>query len=214
VPFILEHPVHALQNTSRVSIVTGSSVLRTVRGIRRASPASTIFYLTRRQEILAFSPLFGITVTPWAMFVPISACLLFVVSEVKCVEKNVLIFGVFCVQIMPQLKNFFQKSKRAHHLRTRRHLCVNFDVLRSSQSRDIASRRKKQSNNHPPRGSEDIQLISSSVNLGVPHREKYFKHVLLLYLGKIKKKTFNIKYMRFSHPHSTGHPSWSHRRSE
>jgi len=33
------------------TIVTGSSVLRTVLGIRRASPASSSFYFTRGQHI-------------------------------------------------------------------------------------------------------------------------------------------------------------------
>jgi len=42
--------------TSNVTINTKSSVLRSVWGIRDASPASALFYFTRRQHVSAFWP--------------------------------------------------------------------------------------------------------------------------------------------------------------
>jgi len=52
------------------------------------------------------------------------------------VEKNVLFYNVsglffaFFLQILQQIKNFYQKSKCVHHPCTKRHLCAKFDVLR------------------------------------------------------------------------------------
>jgi len=42
------------------------------------------------------------------------------------------------LKILPQLQNFSQKTKCVHHPHTRRHLCAKSDVLRLSQSWDIA----------------------------------------------------------------------------
>jgi len=49
----------------------------------------------------------SITLTAWAMFVPISAFLLFLVSEVVCGEECVYIWPI--LQILPQLKKLFPK---------------------------------------------------------------------------------------------------------
>jgi len=65
-------------------------------------------------------------------------------------ENKLLILGLFrryFLQILPQLKNFFQKSKCAHHPRTRRHLCAKFDFLRPSRS--VVGYRLKKKNSHP-----------------------------------------------------------------
>jgi len=57
----------------------------------------------------------GNIITPWAMCLPISAFLLFLVSAVECGEEFAHfwhfwpISGIF-IPILPQLKNFFQKS--------------------------------------------------------------------------------------------------------
>jgi len=62
----------------------------------------------------------GIILTLWAMFVSISAILLFVVSEVAWRRMR---------SCLLQLKNFFQKSKCAHHPCTRHHLCAKLTFL-------------------------------------------------------------------------------------
>jgi len=82
----------------------------------------------------------GIMHTPWAVFVPISADVLSVVSAVLH-GKECALFRVFSLQILLQLKNFCQKSKCMHHHRTRCHVCAKFDVRRPSQSSDIAQRK-------------------------------------------------------------------------
>jgi len=69
------------------------------------------------------------------------------------------------LQIWPRYI-FSQKSKCAHHPRTRRHPCAKFDVLGPSQSWDIVWR----INSHSPR-DPDTQLISPWVNLSTPHWE-------------------------------------------
>jgi len=68
----------------------------------------------------------------WATFLLSLAFLLFVVSAVARGKESAL-FGVFgplfrfFLQIPQQLKNFFRKSNRAHHRRTRRgHLCAKY----------------------------------------------------------------------------------------
>jgi len=53
------------------------------------------------------------------------------------------------LQILPQLKTFFFKSKCAHHPCTRRHLWAKFDIFRPSQSWDIVWR--KITATHPDR---------------------------------------------------------------
>jgi len=67
-------------------------------------------------------------------------------------------FSTFFLKILLQLKNFIQKSKCAHHLCTKHYLSANFDVLRPSQSRDIAWRKT----GHPP---TQTQLILASVKV-------------------------------------------------
>jgi len=71
--------------------------------------------------------------------------------------SSLAFFGLFVavsLQILPQLKNFFQKSKCVHYPHTRLHLCAKFDILRLSRFRDIIWRKVT----HP-----DTQLISPSV---------------------------------------------------
>jgi len=69
-------------------------------------------------------------------------------------EKNVLFlafsayFSRFFLQILLQLQNFYQKSKCTHHARTRRHPYAKFDVLKPSQSWDIAWRKTDQPTIH------------------------------------------------------------------
>jgi len=43
---------------------------------------------------------------------------------------SVVVLWPFFRQILPQLKNIFEKSKCAHNPHTRCHLCAKFDVLR------------------------------------------------------------------------------------
>jgi len=53
----------------------------------------------------------GIILTPWAMFVPISAFLLFLVSEIE--RRRMCLFLAYFLflflQILPQLKKLFRK---------------------------------------------------------------------------------------------------------
>jgi len=76
---------------------------------------------------------------------------------------NCLVFGLFWNSFVKfaTVKYFFEKSKGVHHPRTKRHLCAKFDVLRPSQSWDIAWRTKS----HPV-----TQLISRFMNLTALHR--------------------------------------------
>jgi len=62
-------------------------------------------------------------------YVPISAFLLFVVSEVARGEEC----AYFC-HFLPQLKYLLQQSKCQHHPHTRCHLGAKFDILMPSQS--------------------------------------------------------------------------------
>jgi len=83
---------------------------------------------------------------------------------------------------LPQLKNLFQKSNCAHHPRTRRHFCANFDVLRHSQ----------------PPTQTDTQFISSSVNLenSACNCSKIYHIALIMcipYFIKWNNKTFAVK---------------------
>jgi len=70
------------------------------------------------------------------MFVPISAFLRGLVFEVSRGEEVAHFVLLLCLdgflQVFPQLI-FFQKSKGAHHPRTRRHLCAKCAILRPSQ---------------------------------------------------------------------------------
>jgi len=71
-------------------------------------------------------------------------------------------FGRF-LQILPQLKNFFENSKFTHHSRTRRHLCAKFDLL-GLLSPEMSF--GEQTATHPPRHSA---YFATSVNLSAPH---------------------------------------------
>jgi len=90
----------------------------------------------------------------------------------------------YFLQIFPQLKNFFQKSKCTHHPHTRCHLCAKFDVLRPSQSWDIGWR-KKQSPTQTP-----TQLISTYMNLSALHWRKTNIIIIILFeSGNIQTNT-------------------------
>jgi len=103
------------EQVSKVTIVTGSSVLRTVWGIvwRIHSHGGATYTL--------FLHICGATV--W-------------------VQKKLAFFTVcqFWAYFWRSLQISPQKSKCTHYPRTRRHLCAKFDVLRPSQSRDIVWR--------------------------------------------------------------------------
>jgi len=69
----------------------------------------------------------SIIFTGWAMFVPISAFLLFLVSELPCGEcARFYFFGLFLrfFANFATINKLFPKSKCAHHPRNRRHLCA------------------------------------------------------------------------------------------
>jgi len=68
------------------------------------------------------------------------------------------IFGLFFLPILPQFKNFFQKSKCEHHPRTRCHLYAKSDILRPSQSWDIVGEKQSPTQTY-------TQLIFPSVNV-------------------------------------------------
>jgi len=72
------------------------------------------------------------------MFLPVSAFLLFLVSEVAYGEECAYfrrLLAYFCCFFanFATLKKLFQNCKCAHHPCTRRHLCAKFDVLRLSE---------------------------------------------------------------------------------
>jgi len=75
------------------------------------------------------------------MFVPISAFLQFLVSEVACGEQFAFLafvadFWQIFLANLAAIKKLVSKNVSvhcAHHHRTRRHLCTKFDVLRPSQ---------------------------------------------------------------------------------
>jgi len=65
--------------------------------------------------------------------VPRIRCIcVFMAPPCECFWK-IGVFGIF-LQMLPQLKNYFQKPKCEHHPRSRRHLCAKFDIRRPSQS--------------------------------------------------------------------------------
>jgi len=72
--------------------------------------------------------------TPWLFYV--NFCIstkLILVTEVACGNNWIIydvfwpIFGRLFANFATIEKNFFQKSKCTHHLRTKRHLCAKFD---------------------------------------------------------------------------------------
>jgi len=145
-----------LATARKVTIVTGSSVLRSVceNPLARWRDVNAVRIhgaTVRVKEKLAFLyclPVLakkssklnsktvhnlkprssGIILTPCAKFVPSYAFLLFVLSEVAFGEES-----AHSWRFLPQLKHF-QKSKCVHDRRIRRQLCAKLEHLRPSQS--------------------------------------------------------------------------------
>jgi len=129
---------------------------------------------------------------------PISAFLQLLVSEVACGEECALLalLAYFCrsLPVLPQLKNFFQKSKCAHHPRTRCHFCAKFDVL--SQSWDIVWKK----NSHPPRHP----AYSPPVNLRTEEKtSSIIRHEFL------QNNSFALAKVIWQRPHQITSGNWN-----
>jgi len=124
------------RKTSKVTIITGSSVLRTVWG------SVLRIYTHGGAGIRCFCVYLA---PPCERICKIGVCHIFGTFFANFARNHPRMrfspFWHFFLQILPELKNFLQKSKCVHHSRTSRHLCATSDVLRHSQSWGIALRK-------------------------------------------------------------------------